>query len=334
MRQKLTLKKVILGMFYLSIPVSAICLVILLIVFPDTCLIAAKNSLILCFTALIPTLFPFFVLANIILYTGFPKLVGHFTEWIMRPVFNLPGNATLPLLLGLTAGYPTGAKVTVSLYENEMISKSEAERLLGFTNNSGPLFIVGAVSVGMLGHPEVGVTLLLIHMISALITGIISGIFSRNKTKSNALIVKRQSALSIARDVSIIIKKNPGSLFGEALLNALQTTLLVCGFVVFFSVLTSLVRIIVIDPYSNCPIISSVVTGLIEITNGNAIAAESVLNLRNKLVLISFLTGVGGLSVYMQVAAICSESKLGLSKYIKGKLLQGLIAAVLAWIIF
>ena len=38
---------------------------------------------------------------------------------------------------------PFGAKIAVNFRNNNICTKEECERLLSFTNNSGPLFIIG-----------------------------------------------------------------------------------------------------------------------------------------------------------------------------------------------
>ena len=42
--------------------------------------------------------------------------------------------------MGWLSGYPIGAKIAVNLRNNNICSKEDCERLLSFTNNSGPAF--------------------------------------------------------------------------------------------------------------------------------------------------------------------------------------------------
>ena len=331
------ISKILANSIYLLLPIASACLVILLIVFSEQSILSARDALSLCFLAVIPTLFPFFLLSNVIVDSGFPKLIGHFAKRIMGPLFNLPGSTILPFLLGLTAGYPTGASITVSMYKEHQITEMQAERLLGFTNNSSPLFITGAVAVGMLKMPEIGLGLFFCHAFSAVLVGIIFGIASRIKkapsTKNNSILLPQvkivtQTALDISKEIIKNIKKNPGYLIGDALKKALSTTLLVCGFVLFFSILFGIAQSVLKNEFSFFPLL------LLEITNGNSQLAQAAFPISLKLVLISFVTGFGGISVFMQVAAICANAKLNLTGYIQGKLLQGIIAAVLAYIIF
>ncbi len=61
----------------------------------------------------------------------------------MRPIFNVPGEGAFPfIIMGIISGYPVGAKIVTKLRENNTCSKEESERLLAFTNNSGPLLLL------------------------------------------------------------------------------------------------------------------------------------------------------------------------------------------------
>lgn len=57
------------------------------------------------------------------------------------------GSGAFALAMGITSGYPVGAKVASDLYKDKLCSKIEAERLISFTNSSGPLFVIGAIGV-------------------------------------------------------------------------------------------------------------------------------------------------------------------------------------------
>ena len=67
----------------------------------------------------------------------------------MKPLFNIRGEGSFALIMGIISGYPVGAKIACNFRKNNVCSKEECERLLSFTNNSGPLFIVGTVGITM-----------------------------------------------------------------------------------------------------------------------------------------------------------------------------------------
>ncbi len=62
------------------------------------------------------------------------------------------GIGAYAFVMGIISGYPVGAKIVTEFKNNGECSKAEAERLLSFTNNSGPLFIIGTVGIAMFGN--------------------------------------------------------------------------------------------------------------------------------------------------------------------------------------
>ena len=89
----------------------------------------------------------------------------------MYPLFRIPGAGAAALAMGLASGFPLGAKVTADLRRNQLISRVEAERLVSFANTASPLFIAGAVAVGMLGRPETALALLAAQYAATLAVG-------------------------------------------------------------------------------------------------------------------------------------------------------------------
>ena len=141
---------------------------------------AAKSALVLCAQTVIPSLFPFFVISSFMVNTGFVSCAGKIAAPISRRLFKVSGSGAVVFVMGILCGYPTGAKMVSELYENKEISRNEAMRLLPFCNNSGPLFVIGAVGAGMLGSTRLGVTLYAVHVVfTAVLTGIFFSFFSK-----------------------------------------------------------------------------------------------------------------------------------------------------------
>lgn len=116
-----------------------------LIIFSSSNIIAVKEGLLIWCNSVIPSLFPFFIATELLNYTNLAQALGKMLNKIMRPLFNVSGEGAYALIMGIISGYPVGAKIVLDLYQNGKCSKDEAERLLAFTNNSGPLFIIGTV---------------------------------------------------------------------------------------------------------------------------------------------------------------------------------------------
>lgn len=79
---------------------------LLLFLFPEESVAAAREGISLCVDVLIPSLFPFFVLSSLLISTGLAGLCARPLESFMRPLFGVGGAGAAALSLGLIGGYP------------------------------------------------------------------------------------------------------------------------------------------------------------------------------------------------------------------------------------
>ncbi len=168
----LSLRRNILPLFFVLL---AICFVI----FSRSNLTAATNGLTLWATCVVPSLFPFFVISNLLSQTKVVSFVGRLLDKLMRPLFNVPGIGGFAFVMGLISGYPVGAKVVSDFREQGLVTKDEGERMLAFTNNSGPLFIISSVGISLFGDTTTGLLLLCTHILACVTVGILLGKFSK-----------------------------------------------------------------------------------------------------------------------------------------------------------
>lgn len=171
-----------------------------LIIFSKTNLFAAQNGLTLWAKNVIPSLFPFFIATELLNYTNLPYYLGRLTHRFMRPLFNIPGEGSYAFIMGIISGYPVGAKIVNKFVEEGTCTKQEAERMLAFTNNSGPLFIIGTVGISLFGDATIGIILFITHILACLTVGLIFGFLS--KRNSNCItdnFEKRKKYLSKGR---------------------------------------------------------------------------------------------------------------------------------------
>ena len=154
------------------ISILSIVFLLSLIFYSTENIIAVKNGLTLWVNNVIPTLFPFFIATEILYNTSIINILSKILEKPVKNLFNVPGQGAFVLLMGTISGYPTGAKIVSNLKSQNILSKEEAERLISFTNNSGPLFILGTVGISLLSNKKIGYILLISHLISCIIVGI------------------------------------------------------------------------------------------------------------------------------------------------------------------
>src|SRR5690606_18713969 len=125
-----------------------------MILFPEESFRASLRGLHMWWEIVFPSLFPFFVISELLIGFGVVKFMGVLLEPLMRPLFRVPGVGGFPWAMGMATGFPAGAKLTARLRQEKQLTKIEAERLVSFTNASSPLFIFGAVSVGFFHNPR------------------------------------------------------------------------------------------------------------------------------------------------------------------------------------
>ena len=132
-----------------------------------------RRGLSVCGDVIIPSLFPFFVLGAAIMELGLPQRLSRRLSPAMSKLFGAPGAGASALVMGLMGGYPLGAATAAGLAERGVISRAECRRLLGFCNNSGPAFLIGAAGVGVFGSVRAGAVLYFCHILAALSSGIV-----------------------------------------------------------------------------------------------------------------------------------------------------------------
>ena len=145
----------------------------LLLLRPQEAAQAVREGLALCAGTVIPSLFPFFVVVSLLLQLGLAEALQGLCGPFMGPLFRMRGVCALPLLAGLLGGYPAGARTAAELFQQGRLSQQEAELLLGFCDNCGPAFLLGYVGAGVLGDARAGAYLYLIHVLSALLAGMV-----------------------------------------------------------------------------------------------------------------------------------------------------------------
>src|SRR5699024_5145781 len=256
---------------------------------------------------------PFFITGEILIGFGVVHFIGVLFEPIMRPIFNLPGVGSFVWAIGMASGFPAGAKFTARMRQDQQVSQVEAERLIAFTNAANPLFIIAVISVSFLKEPSVGIILIIAHYGSNLLVGIMMRFY---KADVKAISREKQTkgiwrrALDSLHQTRIKNNKPFGQLFGDAVINSVQTLLMIGGFIMIFSVFsTVLIETNILIKLSQ--LVGSIFvlfnlpnslalpfsTGIFEITIGaEQIASNLQEPLFIKTILVSVLLAFNGLS--------------------------------------
>lgn len=319
----------------LLLPAFLIAFTFCLVIFSRTNLSAAKNGLVLWANSVVPSLFPFFVATELLSHTNFTFYLGKLLNKFMKPLFNIRGEGSFAFIMGIISGYPVGAKIAANFREKNICSKEECERLLSFTNNSGPLFIIGTVGITMFGNSTIGFLLLITHILASITVGIIFRFWKHNsKNKYD----NTNYNLNSNKDIKL---SELGGIIGNSISSSINTILLIGGFVVLFSVIISILQtshlLNVFSSFTN-PLLNilnipydfsaGIISGFFELTNGlNIVCNIPQKKLSINIIIASFLLGLGGLSVLLQVWSTISKTDLSIKPYILGKLLHACFSA-------
>lgn len=321
---------------YIKTTLVAILLVAIftsLLLLPSDVVAASKRGLDIWWTIVFPTLLPFLIINELLRSYGVVDALGHILDPIMRPLFKVSGSGGYALAIGMTSGMPVGAKITTQLRIDNLVTRTEAERLVAFTNFANPLFIFGAVAIGFYGIPQIGVPLAIAHYSSGILTGFLMRFYKNNerthRSKASHSLLKRAYYTMHKKRIS---ETRPfGKIFSDAVQVSIQTLLMIGGFIIIFSVLNSVLsKLLTFDLSST----SAFIAGIIEMSLGSQLLGSSNVQLLPILLLQSFVLGFGGLSIHSQILAIISESDIRYFPFFIAKLLHGFISVVMMFLIF
>jgi len=323
------------------IPIAVALFNVLIIFFPKEVMTAAKSGSILWFDNVLPALLPFFIGTNILMALGAVDFLGVLLEPVMQPVFGVPGCGGFALAMGMTSGYPMGAKVSADLREGEKVTAIQAQRLMSFVNNSGPLFMLGAVGAGMFGSERAGFFILITNFISVILTGMIFKFYKGYKEspfipRKKAIIKSAFIAMEKARKKD---NRKFGKILADSVFKSLESVLQICGFIMLFSVLLEILDSIglmamVINAlwktgfFANKDLIEAFLYGFAEVTNGAGKLAAIGLK-REALILCSGLISFGGLSIFAQSVAFLSKTDIKAHIYFFSKIINAALAVAI-----
>lgn len=278
--------------------------ILILILDGKTAVSGAADGLALCMQSVIPSLFPFFVLSNLI--TG--SLLGSQIPLLkpMGKLFQIPEGAESLLLTGFLGGYPVGAQNIAAAWRSGQLSGKDARRMLAFCNNAGPSFLFGMIAP-MFSDASEAWLLWGIHIIGSFAVSLCI------PASSGYVQMRPQKRITLS----------------DALSNALKVMATVCGWVILFRVCIAFLDRWILWLLPDTWKVALI--GFLELTNGCCSLAfvpdESV-----RFLICSGILGFGGICVTMQTISVTQG--LGLQYYFPGKLMQASVSMLLAWMIF
>lgn len=273
---------------------------LLLILDGKTALSGAAAGIELCMKSVIPALFPFFVLSDVLV----SSLWGSSSPLLrsLGRLFGMPEGAESILLSAFLGGYPVGAKEISRAYDGGLLEKEDALRLLSFCNQPGPAFLFGMVGPCL---PKRWTAWVLwgIILLSALFVSLLT---RPGNTRAE-----------------LPVRKIPTP--AAAMGSALRVMGSVCGWVIVFRVAAAF-----LDRWALwfLPAVwKTAAQGALELSNGCCMLCQ-IPDSRLRFLLAAGMLSFGGLCVTMQTVSLLG--KLPVKKYLLGKALQTGFALVLS----
>ncbi len=287
-------------------------LLIAIILSPAKFIHAGLNGISAWAFNVLPAVLPFMIISALLINTGLiEKICFPLSKPFVR-IYKTSLYSSYVFFISILSGYPVGSKMIADLYEQDKISQTDAFRMSSFCSNSGPMFIVGSVGVGMLMSATAGYIILLSHIISALLNGLLY----RNMKASN-------------KNHGVTIKNASFLSFGDIIENSCRSILNVGTIIMFFFIVIEFVSVFVSFLPTN---IQSIIFGIIEITKG-AKSISSCYKIKMATTLSSAVISFGGLSTAMQSISILKRVKMPLSIFVLQKLSHSIFAFLVSFVL-
>lgn len=276
----------------------------------------ARAGLMLWFHDVLPLLLPFMLLSNLFVLKIRTKKTG--------ATYAIP----VLFLLGLLCGYPLGAKMASDFTKEGYIKPSTATILLPLCNNISPMFLSGYIGHTVLQDQfPFWFLLVVLYVPYVLVTCISFLVFhsiekhkltrsSSNKhtASKEAAVTSHLSAPSVhtagysPKDVS---KQSTSTQTNDLLLQSVIQITYVGLYIMICSILFALVCAIPSLPSDA----STVLCGILEITQGSTVLAASTFSPEIKTALILACTSFGGISAFLQTIQVTKQSGLSMIYY-------------------
>jgi sporulation integral membrane protein YlbJ len=324
---KTSLKQKVKGIITFVVVLTA---AVLIIAMPEAARKGVSSGLNICGAILIPSLFPFMVLSSFMIESGITELIGRIFKLPAKYLFGLSPEGSSVVLMALVGGYPIGARMSGQLYKSGKISKNEAKNIILFALNSGPAFAIGAVGTAILGSRNAGIMIYASTSLSMLLMGIYMNYYQLAGRKGKKLVENNQRKVekldnkTTDSSSNSTAKQENFTSLTKAVVNASSGMLSICAWVIFFSAMTEVIKVLIKDTDA-----LNLFTYIAEVTAGTNAASAT-----GNAALIAFVVGFGGLCVHFQVLSEILSCGVKFSSFLISRLVHGTLAGIIAKVLF
>lgn len=261
----------------------------------------------------LPSVLPFMFFTKVLSSLDCVSKISRPFSFISTKAFKTPPISIYTFFMAILSGYPVGSKMVADLYLQGKITRTEAFKMTSFCSTSGPMFIIGAVGIGMFNNANIGYILFFSHILGAIINGFCFRNLKIKDDKNNT----NTSLVSQEFDLSNIV------------LNSTLSILSVGSIItIFFIIIECLSPIFNLFPTN----IAYFLEGLVEITKG-CIELSSIANLNIAVTLASFVISFGGISTILQSLTMLAKLKMPTKIFILQKIMHAIFSCIITIIL-
>ena len=268
----------------------------------------ARAGLMLWFHDVLPLLLPFMLLSNLFVLKIRTKETG--------AAYAIP----VLFLLGLLCGYPLGAKMASDFTKEGYIKSSTATILLPLCNNISPMFLSGYIGHTVLKDQfPFWFLLAVLYVPYVLVTSIAFLILHTiNKHKQTSGYLTKY------------IPQQPTSAQANDLL--LQSVIQITYVGLYIMICSILFALVCAIPNLSSDV-STVLCGILEITQGSTVLAAGTFSPACKTALILACTSFGGISAFLQTLQVTKQSGLSMIYYFVVKCICGCMTGLCMYLL-
>lgn len=307
----------------------------------------------------LPSVLPFMFFTKALSSLGQMEKLTRSFQRVTKTLFNTPPISFYVFFMAILSGYPVGSKMIADLYMQGKITQEDAYRMSAFCSTSGPMFIIGAVGIGMFKNSLVGYILFLSHILSAFLNGLIyrklglkndykdkppkknisqtTKIQGKNKLKNkDDKFSQKNTIITQSKNDEIKINQNNDTNLNRAnektpdiseivLSSTLAILSVGCIITIFFIIIECLSTIFNLFPEN----ISALLEGIVEITKG-CLSLSTLSNIKLAVILASFVISFGGISTLLQSITMLRQVKIPIKLFALQKLTHALLSALIS----
>lgn len=307
-------------------------------------MLSVNNAILLWLTRVFPVLFPFYIITSLAIKYGVAHLIGDMIKPFTSRIFKTSAISGFVFIMSLISGNPSSAFIISQLYEEQLLSKKEAQHLLNFCVFINPIFCIGTIGYAYFNNITIGYIILLSHILGNIIIGILMRFNIKNANYERFSIKEAYQKMVRHKD------KNNDS-FGESLTiilqNGMSTMFLIGSFMIFFNILVVILKSSQIIYYSyhylsflfillgiNYQTYEALFTGFFEMVKGIDSLIMTKTSTQMTVTFITILISFGGLSIHSQMQSILLKVKMKYLPFLMARLAQMTFSGIIAYLLF